>query len=81
MARTAGFREVRVETEELASSLVGWAVRTIEAEAPPGLLGDRWGAFAYRTYRRLYALDRDLLYRFVPKRLFYNALLYGERRG
>ena len=40
-----------------------------------------FGAFAYRTYRRLYALDRDLLYRFVPKRLFYNALLYGERRG
>jgi ubiquinone/menaquinone biosynthesis C-methylase UbiE len=81
MARTAGFREVRVETEELVSSLVGWAVRTIEAEAPPGLLGDRWGRFAYRTYRRLYALDRDVLYRFVPKRLFYNALLYGERRG
>jgi len=79
-ARAAGFSRVRVETEELLSSLVGWAVRTVEAEAPPVLLGVRWADFAYRTYRRLYALDREILYRFVPRRLFYNALLYGERR-
>ena len=46
----AGFRRVRVETEELLSSLSGWVVRTIEAEAPPGLLGPRWGRTAYRAY-------------------------------
>jgi SAM-dependent methyltransferase len=78
LARRAGLVSVRVETEELVSSIVGWAVRTVEAEAPPGLLGPRWGAFAYRTYRRLYELDVRLA-RFVPPRLFYNALLYAER--
>jgi ubiquinone/menaquinone biosynthesis C-methylase UbiE len=78
LARRAGFERVRVETEELVSSVVGWAVRTFEAEAPPGLLGERWAAFAYRTYRRLYELDARLS-RLVPPELFYNALLYGER--
>ena len=74
MARGAGFEDVRVETEELASSLVGWAVRTIEAEAPPGLLGARWGRFAYRTYLALSALDRRL-YTVLPRDWFYNAML------
>jgi ubiquinone/menaquinone biosynthesis C-methylase UbiE len=79
-ARRAGFEELRVETEELISSLVGWAVRTIEAEVPPEFLGPRWGQFAYRTYLALYALDQSALYPLLPKRLFYNVLLYGEKR-
>jgi ubiquinone/menaquinone biosynthesis C-methylase UbiE len=80
MATMAGFEEVRVETEEFASSLVGWAVRTIEAEAPPGLLGTRWGIFAYRTYLALSTLDRAL-YKVLPRDWFYNALLYGRKHG
>jgi ubiquinone/menaquinone biosynthesis C-methylase UbiE len=79
MARRSGFGGVHVETEELVSSLVGWAVRTIESEAPDGLLGARWGAFAYRTYLGLYALDAHVLARLLPRDLFYNALLYGEK--
>jgi ubiquinone/menaquinone biosynthesis C-methylase UbiE len=78
LAERAGFGSVRVETEELVSSLVGWAVRTVEAEAPPGLLGARWAAFAYRAYLLLYELDVRLS-RFLPPQLFYNVLLYGER--
>jgi ubiquinone/menaquinone biosynthesis C-methylase UbiE len=78
LAQGAGFDSVRTETEELVSSLVGWAFRTVEAEAPPGLLGARWAGFAYRTYLRLYELD-VLLSRFLPRELFYNVLLYGER--
>jgi ubiquinone/menaquinone biosynthesis C-methylase UbiE len=81
LAREAGFTAVRTETEELSSSAVGWAVRTIESQAPPGLLGSRWATIAYRTYLALYALDQRLLYRILPKRLFYNLLLYGEKRG
>jgi len=77
-AEGAGFGKVRVETEELVSSLVGWAVRTVEAEAPRGFLGARWAAFAYRTYLLLYELDVRLS-RFLPPQLFYNVLLYGER--
>jgi hypothetical protein len=65
----------------LISSLVGWAVRTVESQAPPGLLGARWARFAYRTYRALYAVDQGVLYRVVPKSFFYNVLLYGEKRG
>jgi ubiquinone/menaquinone biosynthesis C-methylase UbiE len=79
MAGRAGFTRVRTETEELLSSVTGWAVRTIEAEAPPGLLGERWAAFAYRMYLALYAVDARLLYGRVPKDWFYNALLYGEK--
>lgn len=78
-ARAEGFTAVRVETEELLSSVVGWTIRTFEAEVRPGLLGARWGRFAYRTYLALYRLD-EALYRAVPRRLFYNLLLYGEKR-
>jgi ubiquinone/menaquinone biosynthesis C-methylase UbiE len=79
MAQSVGFQDVRVETEELASSLVGWAVRTIEAEAPPGLLDTRWANFAYRTYLALSALDRSVLYKALPRDWFYNALLYARK--
>ncbi|HEX2266622.1 MAG TPA: methyltransferase domain-containing protein [Actinomycetota bacterium] len=78
MAERAGFRHVRVETEELLSSLVGWTVRTLEAEVPSGLLGRRWARAAYRAWEGLSAIDRGL-YRWLPKDLFYNVLLYGEK--
>lgn len=81
MAGAAGFDHVRVETEELVSSIVGWAVRTVESQAPPGLLGARWGRAAYRAYLGLYELDQRLLYRVLPRRLFYNLLLSGVKRG
>ncbi|MGH2723867.1 MAG: class I SAM-dependent methyltransferase [Actinomycetota bacterium] len=77
-ARDLGAAAVRVETEELTSSVVGWAIRTLEAEVRPGLLGPRWARFAFRTWVALYRLDRAL-YRAVPGRLFYNLLLYAER--
>jgi ubiquinone/menaquinone biosynthesis C-methylase UbiE len=81
VASEAGLTNVRVETEELAASLFGWAVRTIEAQARPGLLDARWAWFAYRNWQRLYRLDQRYLSRVVPKRAFYNLLLYGERPG
>jgi ubiquinone/menaquinone biosynthesis C-methylase UbiE len=74
----AGFDSVRVETEELLASLLGWAVRTIEAEARPGLLGRRWARCAHLGWRSLSAVDR-LLYPILPRRLFYNLLLSGAR--
>jgi ubiquinone/menaquinone biosynthesis C-methylase UbiE len=81
VAERAGLTGVRVETEELVAGMFGWAVRTIEAQARPGLLDARWAWFAYRNWLRLYRFDRDVLYRVVPKRAFYNLLLYGERPG
>jgi len=78
-ARRAGFERVRVETEELVSSIVGWAVRTIEAEVPAERLGRRWPSLAYRTYLALYALDQRVLYPVLPKRWFYNVLVYAEK--
>jgi ubiquinone/menaquinone biosynthesis C-methylase UbiE len=77
-ARGAGFDEVRIETEELIASMFGWAVRTLEAEVRPGLLGKRWARFAYRAWRSLYRID-DVLRGVVPSRLFYNLLLYAEK--
>lgn len=78
-ARAEGFRAVRVETEEFLSSLFGWAVRALEADAAPGLLGERWARWAYRTYLRLYRFDRRWAARVVPRRAFHNLLLYAER--
>lgn len=78
-AERAGLVHVRVETEELVSGMFGWAVRTIEASTRPGLLDERWAWFAYRSWMRLYRFDRNVLYRVVPKRAFYNLLLYAER--
>jgi SAM-dependent methyltransferase len=80
MARAIGFRSVRVETEELVSSVWGWAVRTFEAEVPVGVLGWEWARFAYRSWLALYQVDR-LLYGLVPKEHFYNLLLFGEKDG
>lgn len=77
-AEDVGFEGVRTETEELVSSVFGWAVRTIESQAREGLLGAGWAEFAYRGWLALYRLD-ELLYRALPKRLFYNLLLYAER--
>lgn len=79
-AADAGFRGVRTETEELVSGIFGWSVRTIESQAREGLFGVRWAEFAYRTWLGLYRLDQSL-YRLLPKRLFYNLLLYAERPG
>ncbi|MDP8956168.1 MAG: class I SAM-dependent methyltransferase [Actinomycetota bacterium] len=80
MTERVGFRHVRVETEELLSSIVGWTVRTVEAEVPPGFLGKRWARAAYQAYVRLSGIDRAL-YRWLPKDLFYNVLLYGQKGG
>jgi ubiquinone/menaquinone biosynthesis C-methylase UbiE len=79
VCRDIGFTTVRTETEELLSSLVGWSVRTLESRVRPGALGPKWGEFAYRTYLRLYDLDQRYLYRLIPKRAFYNLLLYAEK--
>jgi SAM-dependent methyltransferase len=77
-ARRAGFQEVKTETEELVASLFGWAVRTIEAEARPGIFGRRWARFAYRSWRALYRVD-DALRHVLPAGLFYNLLLAGQK--
>ena len=77
-AEGAGLEDVRVETEELVAAWFGWAARTIEGEARPGLLGHRWGRFAFHGWRMLFALDRRLE-RVIPRGLFYNLLLVGRK--
>ncbi|HEV3475750.1 MAG TPA: class I SAM-dependent methyltransferase [Actinomycetota bacterium] len=79
-AEAAGFTDVRIETEELLASLFGWSVRTMEAEARPGLLGRRWALAAYLGWRGLSAVDRALAAA-VPKRFFYNLLLFARKPG
>jgi ubiquinone/menaquinone biosynthesis C-methylase UbiE len=78
-AGAAGFERVRTETEELTAAVFGWSMRTVEALVRPELRTERWGQFAYRSWLRLYRLDQEWLYRVVPKRAFYNVLLYAER--
>jgi ubiquinone/menaquinone biosynthesis C-methylase UbiE len=80
LAVAAGAVDVEVRTEELTAAWFGWPVRTFEAAVPPGKLGWDWAMFAYRTWRRLSAVDRRLS-RVVPAGLFYNALVTGIRSG
>jgi ubiquinone/menaquinone biosynthesis C-methylase UbiE len=77
-ARAAGLTDLRIETEELLASLFGWTVRTMEAEARPGLLGRRWARAAYLGWRGLSLVDRALATA-VPRRLFYNLLLFARK--
>ncbi len=79
MARLAGYREVRVITEELTANWFGWAVRTIEGAVRPGLLGLPWALGAYHGYRALHRLDDELLARVVPREAFYNLILHARK--
>jgi hypothetical protein len=78
-ARAAGFADVRVVTEDLTASWLGWAVRTIEGSTAPGKLGSRWAFWAYRNYLRLQRLDESVLHRLVPPDLFYNLILHARK--
>jgi ubiquinone/menaquinone biosynthesis C-methylase UbiE len=76
--RRAGAARVRTVTEELTAAWFGWPVRTFEAAVNPDRLGWGWANFAYRTWQRLFALDR-LLAIVVPDELYYNVSVTGER--
>jgi ubiquinone/menaquinone biosynthesis C-methylase UbiE len=79
MATLAGFREVRVVTEELTSNWFGWAVRTVEGSTRDGVLGIRWALTAFNGYKLLHRLDDELLARVVPRDLFYNLILHARK--
>jgi ubiquinone/menaquinone biosynthesis C-methylase UbiE len=75
LAEAAGFSEVAVHTEELTASWFGWATRTVEGMVGLAHLPDGYPWWAYRTWRRLFALDRGLARRLVPSGWCYNAIL------
>ena len=84
LARTAlraGAVDVRTTTEELTAAFVGWPVRTFEAAVNPERLGWGWARFAYSSWRRLSALDANVLAKVVPPRFFYNVLVTGRKVG
>jgi SAM-dependent methyltransferase len=78
-ARQAGAQRVVVKTEELSAAMFGWPVRTFESAVPEGKLGLGWAMFAYRTWQALSAVDNTILRRVVPKDLFYNVLVTGQK--
>lgn len=77
LSRRAGATEVRVRTEELTASWLGWPVRTFEAAVPRERLGWNWAKFTYRSWLALSAVDKHLWTKVVPAGLFYNALATG----
>lgn len=74
MAREAGFREARFESEELLSSFVGWIFRTVENSVSEDNISDRWRWGAYNTYKRVRSWD-ERLYQYLPHEWFYNLIL------
>jgi ubiquinone/menaquinone biosynthesis C-methylase UbiE len=79
LASRAGFEEVRVAGEELASSWFGWVNRTLESTAEPNEVPWAWRQYAYRGYLALQALDRALLEPRLPAALFYNLLMSARK--
>ena len=75
LARTAGFREIRVRGEELAANWFGWFNRTCESTAEPDEVPWAWRQYAYRGYLALQAVDRAVLEPRLPAALFYNLLV------
>lgn len=79
MALRAGAIEVRAATEEFASALLGWPMRTLEAAVPNSKLGIRWNFFAFKSWQRLSALDEKILSKVLPRKLFYNVMITGVK--
>jgi ubiquinone/menaquinone biosynthesis C-methylase UbiE len=79
MARLAGFREVRVVTEELTAHWFGWAVRTVEGSIRPDAIGRWWARGAFYGYLALMSFDDQVLRRVVPRELFYNLILFARK--
>jgi ubiquinone/menaquinone biosynthesis C-methylase UbiE len=77
LARDAGFVDVRCETEELTANWFGWLTRTVQGLLRPGVLPERYPYVAYWVWRRLFAFDERVAKRFVPRGVFYNAVLTG----
>jgi SAM-dependent methyltransferase len=79
MALGAGAVDVRAVTDEFAAALAGWPIRTFEAAVPSEKLTVAWRMFAYRLWLRLSALDRKLLSKVLPRELFYNVMITGNK--
>jgi ubiquinone/menaquinone biosynthesis C-methylase UbiE len=78
MAERAGAVEIHLQTEELLAAFLGWPVRTFEAAVNPKALGWGWASFAYKSWRRLSAIDR-VLARALPQSVFYNVGITGTK--
>jgi ubiquinone/menaquinone biosynthesis C-methylase UbiE len=78
-AAAAGFRDVRVQGEELLANWFGWFNRTLEATAEPKDIPRGWIQYAYRGYIALQAVDRRVLEPRLPPRLFYNLMLAARK--
>lgn len=78
LAKSAGFCEVRYESEELLSSFVGWITRTAESILPDENVSYEFRLWSYNTFLKLSDLD-ERLYPFLPSSWFYNMLLYARK--
>jgi ubiquinone/menaquinone biosynthesis C-methylase UbiE len=78
-AAAAGFRDVRVQGEELLANWFGWFNRTLEATAEPKDIPRGWIQYAYRGYIALQAVDRRVLEPRLPPRVFYNLMLAARK--
>jgi hypothetical protein len=78
-AARAGFKEIRVQGEELLANWFGWFNRTLEATADPSSIPWGWIQYAYRGYIALQAVDRRLLEPRLPPHLFYNLMLVARK--
>ncbi|WP_343063771.1 class I SAM-dependent methyltransferase [Haloechinothrix aidingensis] len=78
-ALRAGAADVHAVTQEFAAAIVGWPVRTVEAAVPESKLTARWRWYAYKAWLTLSSVDRNVLSRVLPRRVFYNVMITGTK--
>lgn len=78
-AARCGAADVEAVTDEFSAALLGWPIRTFEAAVPQQKLTVRWRLFAYRAWLQLSAVDRKVLAKVLPRRLFYNVMVTGTK--
>ena len=79
IAVAAGAVEAKAVTEEFASALLGWPLRTVEYAVPREKLGWGWAQFGLQSWKKLTWVDENVLRHVVPRRFFYNALITGVK--
>lgn len=78
-ASKAGFKNINIVAEEFVSSFYGWWARTIESKMAEDKISNLWRYWVYYNYHGLYWLDENILYKILPKKYFYNLILYAEK--
>ncbi len=77
--KAGGFKDVKVQGEELLANWFGWTNRALESTANPWSIPGYWRQYAYRGYLAFQQVDRRLLEGRLPTSIFYNLMVTATK--